>query len=59
MQIKDIFANSNYGGSLFIVDEINAVEKNITIRPATAKSKEIPYINCLIRKKEIKLTPEE
>jgi len=59
MQIKDIFTNSNYGDSLFTADEITAVEKNIVIRPATAKTKEMAYINCQIRKKEIKLTPEE
>jgi len=59
VQIKDIFTNSNYGDGLFTADEINAVEKNIVIRPATAKTKETPYINCLARKKEVKLTPEE
>ena len=59
MLIKDIFTNSNYGDSLFRADEIAAVEKGITIRPATAKAKETAYINCLVRKKEIKLTPEE
>ena len=59
MLIKDIFTNSNYGNSLFHADEIAVVEKSITIRPATVKTKETAYIKCLVRKKEIKLTPEE
>jgi len=57
MLVKDIFKNSNYGDSLFSAGEIIAVGKNITIQ--TVKSREVAYINCLIRKKEIKLTPEE
>jgi len=59
MLIKDIFTKSNYDDSLFTADEVTAVEKNVTIRPATAKTKETAYINCLVRKKDIKLTPEE
>ena len=59
MQIRAIFANTNYGDGLFTAEEINTIEKNINIRPATVKTKETPYIICLVRKKEIKLTPEE
>jgi len=57
MLVKNIFANSNYGDALFTAEEIAAVEKSITLR--AAKGKEAAYINCIIRKKEIKLTPEE
>ena len=57
--LNEIFKNSNYGDSLFTANEILAIEKRVTIRAATEKSRESAYITCLIRNKEVRLTPEE
>jgi len=59
MVISNVFKNTNYGDSLFTTEEIAAIEQRITIRAATGKAKETAYINCLVRNKSIKLTPEE
>ena len=57
VQLKELFKNSNYSDSLFNEAEISAIESRINMREA--KGKEVPYTTCLIRNKEIKLTPEE
>ena len=57
MTARDIITNTSYGNSLFTAEEIRAIESTITIREV--KGKEAPYIKCLVRDKEIKLTPEE
>ncbi|MCL2753876.1 MAG: N-6 DNA methylase [Defluviitaleaceae bacterium] len=57
MHYKDILANTNYGVSLFNESEIAAVEAKIVLRDV--KGKQVPYISCFVRNKEIKLTPEE
>ena len=54
---RGIFTNTSYGDSLFTAEEIRAIDSNITIREV--KGKEVPYTKCLVRGKEIKLTPEE
>ena len=59
MLVSNILKNSNYGTSLFAVEEITAIEQRIAIRPATDKAKETAYIKCLVRNKEVKLMPEE
>jgi type I restriction enzyme M protein len=59
MRISEIFKNTNYGDSLFNANEISAIERRITIRVATGKAKETAYITCLVRNKDIRLTPEE
>ena len=55
--LENFFANAAHKKSLFTKDEISFVEKKIYTK--TYKGKEIPYIQCAIRNKEIKLTPEE
>ncbi len=57
MRLNDIFKNTSYDDTLFSEDAIVAVESAIFIK--TVKSVETPYIKCLVREKEIKLTPEE
>lgn len=57
MKLNDIFKNTSYDDTLFSEDEIVAVESAIFIKPV--KGVETPYIKCLVREKEIKLTPEE
>ncbi len=57
MAIADILKDSNYKLTQFSQEQIEKLEKSITTK--TVKDKEAYYITCLVRKKEIKLTPEE
>jgi type I restriction enzyme M protein len=57
MLLSQIFKNTNYDDTQFTDAERAAVESNITSKQV--KGAEVAYITCLIRKKEIKLTPEE
>ncbi len=57
MRLNDIFKNTSYDDTLFSEDAIVAVESSIFMK--TVKGVETPYIKCLVREKEIKLTPEE
>lgn len=57
MRLNDIFKNTSYDDTLFSEDAIAAVESAIFMKPI--KGVETPYIKCLVREKEIKLTPEE
>ncbi len=57
MRLNDIFKNTSYDDTLFSEDAIEAVESAIFMK--SIKGVETPYIKCLVREKEIKLTPEE
>ena len=57
MILSDILKDSNYKLTQFSTEQILKLEENIIIKDS--KGKDVPYITCLIRKKEIKLTPEE
>lgn len=57
MTLAEILKDSNYKLTQFSTDKIKSFEGSIIIRKIN--DKEIPYFNCLIRKKEIKLTHEE
>ncbi|MFM7578695.1 MAG: type I restriction enzyme HsdR N-terminal domain-containing protein, partial [Microcystaceae cyanobacterium] len=57
MKLADILKDSNYKLSQFTEAEIIQLEKEIAFK--TVKGSEIPYTVCLVRQKEIKLTPEE
>ena len=57
MPLNEIFKNSGYDDTQFTAAEIQALESRITMK--TVKNNQAPYVVCLIRKKEIKLTPEE
>lgn len=52
-KLNEILKNSNYDDIQFSDDEINKLESKIYYK------NEIPYVECIIREKEIKLTPEE
>ncbi len=52
-KINEILKNSNYDDTQFSEEEINQFENKIYYKDETA------YIQCIIREKEIKLTPEE
>lgn len=55
--LENLFANSAHKKSIFNQNEIDFIEEKIYTK--IVKDKETPYIKCAIRKKEIKLTPEE
>ncbi|CAM2892329.1 Restriction endonuclease subunit R [Helicobacter burdigaliensis] len=58
MTLQEILKDSDYKLDLFNKDSITKLESKITAK--TNKNNQITYhINCLIRDKEIKLTPEE
>ena len=51
--IQNILKDSNYSLSIFKQDYIDELEQKITLKNGK------PYIECLIREKEIQLKPEE
>jgi len=55
--ISDILKDSNYKLTQFSEEKIKFLEENIFTKEV--KGKTVPYIKCLVRKKDIKLTPEE
>lgn len=57
MALAEILRDSNYKIDLFSDKEKKDLEKRITYRET--KNVKTPYITCLKRDKEIKLTPEE
>lgn len=57
MKLNDIFKNTSYDDTLFSEDSITTIESSIFMKQV--KGVETPYIKCLVREKEIKLTPEE
>lgn len=57
MTLSDILQDSNYKLNQFKDDYIWELEQSINIKES--RGKKWPYVNCMIRDKEIKLTPEE
>lgn len=55
--IADILKDSNYSLTQFEDHEIEAFNESIVVREI--KGKPVPYVKCIVRQKEIKLTPEE
>lgn len=56
MNLADILKDSNYKLSQFSPLEIELLERSLIIKQT--KSGDTPYINCLVRNKQIKLSPE-
>ncbi len=55
--IQTILKDSNYHLALFSAGEIEALRKEVFIK--TTRGKETPYIQCIVREKDIQLKPEE
>lgn len=55
--LEGLFQGKAHKSTLFNETAIQSIEKEIYIK--TIKGKEVPYIKCLVRHKEIRLTPEE
>src|SRR5574344_231380 len=58
MKLSDILKGTEYSLKLFSEEEINALENRISDR-TDKKGKPYAAVTCIIRDKEIKLTPEE
>ncbi len=57
MRLNEILKNTSYDDTLFSETEKASVEAAIIMK--SVKNVDVPFVNCLVRKKEIKLTPEE
>lgn len=55
--LAELFRNSKHKGSVFAQETLNAIESMIYTK--IIRGSEVPYIKCIIRDKEIRLTPEE
>lgn len=57
MNLSQILKDTSYKLSQFNDTHIEQIENTIFLK--SNKNKDVPYIKCLVRKKDIKLTPEE
>lgn len=57
MTLTEILRDSNYKLTQFQQEQIDKLEASIFIKEVRGNT--TPYIKCLVRKKDIKLTPEE
>ena len=57
MKLTELLKDSNYKLTQFSLEQIKQLEDSIIIKQI--REKEVAYFSCVIRKKEIKLTPEE
>ena len=55
--IQKVLHDSNYHIAVFKEHEINALRDRVTVK--TRRKKEIPFVRCVVRDKEIQLKPEE
>ena len=58
MKLYEILKDSEYSLDMFSQDAIVELENRI-IKRTDKKGKTYPAVSCLVRNKEIKLTPEE
>lgn len=57
MLLNGLFQNTNYDDVQFSCDEQRGLEERITLKKA--RGKDVPYIICTIRDKEVELMPEK
>ena len=55
--IQTVLHDSNYRLALFREDEIEALDNRVFVR--SVRGKETPYVECIVRGKDIQLRPEE
>jgi len=55
--LQTILKDSNYNLTLFSQEEIDVFRSRVFTKPA--RGKDTPYVNCVVRDKEIQLKPEE
>ncbi|WP_281752280.1 type I restriction enzyme HsdR N-terminal domain-containing protein, partial [Neptunitalea chrysea] len=57
MTLTDILKDSSYKLTQFKPEQIERFESSIFLKDV--RDKKVPYITCLVRNRDIKLTPEE
>ena len=57
MTLNELFRNTTYDDTLFSDEAKAVVESRIFMK--TVRGAEVPHIKCIIREKDIRLTPEE
>ncbi|MDO4896792.1 MAG: N-6 DNA methylase [Moraxella sp.] len=57
MNLSQLLKDTNYQLTQFSAEHITLLENTIFQKPS--KNGDVPYVHCLVRKKDIKLTPEE
>ncbi|MCB9174235.1 MAG: N-6 DNA methylase [Flavobacteriales bacterium] len=57
MKLTEILRDSNYKLTQFSQEQIEKLEREVFLKDI--RGTQTPYFNCLVRRKEIKLTPEE
>jgi len=57
MKLTEILRDSNYKLTQFTTEQIENLEKTIFLKEV--RGKEVAFINCLVRRKDIQLKPEE
>ena len=57
MRLLEILKDTEYNLDQFNFGVIEQLENRMTYKEM--KSGQVPYVECLVRKKDIKLTPEE
>ncbi len=57
MKLTDILKDSKYKLAQFSQQQIEQLESRITIKQS--RGKDVPYVDCLVRRKPIQLKPEE
>ncbi len=57
MEISKLLHNTAYGDSIFAPEEVAAFQADLTIK--TVKGKDVAFVACAARGKEIQLKPEE
>lgn len=57
MRLLEILKDTEYNLDQFNSGVIEQLENRMTYKEM--KSGQVPYVECLVRKKDIKLTPEE
>ena len=55
--LDELFRNSTHKASVFSSEAVKWLEEAIFMKPS--RNGEVPYVKCIIRKKDIRLTPEE
>ncbi len=55
--IQTVLKNSKHSLTLFRADEIEALLERVSVR--ATKGKDTPYVNCIVRGKDVQLRPEE
>ena len=57
MTIGELLKDTAYKLDQFVTEKIQTLERSIVLKDS--RGKPVPYVKCLVRGKEIKLTPEE